>query len=258
MKKLKYLLMLPFLALSSCGPTSLYGTYAFAMGNEKTSHIGLYATLSETLYTPKKNEVVPNDDTVTMREFRFYVDLPSSDEPEAANAVTMSDIANVSSILSEGASEGSLAGYWYEGEDVERGKRINIGIEEFDKIFEEILKIATPQIIEKIVVAYVAGKNLDIYIPVSLVDLQMQLCWYGYFVSILTPSPLFVNLYEKLDYLPGPYGKPGENHDLRVGTVPTADQVVEFNQIIERHPTIFGTNFKFRGQHVVRVGLTKI
>lgn len=254
MKKLKYLLLLPFLALTSCGDNALTGVYGFSLGNEG-AHFAAYAELSNEDY------VDPNFNFGgDKKKFKLTLELPGdSVDPQVSDLLDSADgEINLNS--------GKLEGYYYFGENTVNGIRVNIGVGVIDQIFEEIIIIPdiSKEIMQYIISAYILEKNFVAHIPVSAEDLQLQLLWYGFYIDIdnLKLVDLFDTTKSVVDFWPGPEkcGPTGkQNREARIGVLPTATQISTINEIMGNHRDVFDNpNIVMRSLHILKLSLAKL
>ena len=256
MKKSKYLLLLPFLALTSCGDNSIFGTYGFSLGNGDGAHFGIYANLSNEKYTGPEPTT---EESKQKYVFNLALDVPI----EQLNNLELLSYDNLElQETDQGKTLGNIKGYYYIGKDTSNGTQIHIGVGDIDDIFQipEISK----ELMEYVITSYMFEKCFTVHVPVSLEDLQLQLCWYGYYININSEIPTLVDLFAKdsgVQIWPGPKecGADGKsNRTARQGILPNQDQIDGMNSVISNLPNIFGTNFKMRTIHILNLGLAKI
>lgn len=259
MKKAKYLLLLPFLALTSCGDNSIFGTYGFALGNSDGAHFGVFATLSDEKYTGPQPDIQSLSDKIKYN-FNLVLDVPT-EQLKDLNLLSYEDLQ----LEEEDPAKkpfGNVSGYYYVGKDTANGTQIHIGVGDIDDILDipEISK----ELMEYVITSYMFEKCFTVHVPVSLEDLQLQLCWYGYYINLDKKIPTFVDLFAPgsgVQIWPGPKecGADGkQNRTARQGILPTADQIEAMNSVITNLPDTFGTKFKMRTIHVLKLALAKI
>ena len=257
MKKLKYLSLLPFLALTSCGNDSIYGNYVFSMGNPSGSHVTISATLSKENYVP----ITPGPRYEGAKNFYLDIDTPAFLMEDSGDVNLDAALNDEDSFLNTlAAEEKTPFGYWKQGKDTPNGKRILLGIGLFDELFED------EDVLEKFITAYLKDNVFSFMIPVSMKDLELQLTWYGYLVEGMVEGEetKFVDLFNEPSLSevnwPGKYDPTKtakENHEARVGTQPTKEEIQSFISIASEHKDVFGDNFAFRTFYTVGIGLTK-
>jgi len=260
MKKLKYLLLLPFLALTSCGERNIPGTYGFALGNQGGAHFGVYATLSDKYYVDPETGVTDK----VKKDFLFKLDMP-----ESATTLSTLDTSNEESItysLSDTSlNDGTIKGYYYLGKEEDLGLKVYVGSSVIDQIFgEEKQYSVSPLIVECIICAHINSEgNFNMRVPVSLEDLQMQLIWYGYWIDINSSGVDVVDLFENdgKKYSVGHWPVIGVHFDQReklIGTIPSGDDLTEVKNFVTNHSTDLFHGLIFRAHHVINLGLSKM
>ena len=213
MKKLKLLTLLPAMCLSSCSGFSPYGVYEFRLGKTDGSHIALSVELLDEINEAHKDE--------GMRNMKLTMDLGSEfsldniAEQFTDDPVEQALIEEVLKLIKEaGFADNTVTGY-YKISDIDNpkyGRRVRIGsdilVEVVTKLFPELADffkdLLTPEMIEKVVTAYINKKQFTLQLPVSLEDAQYQLAWYGILVDTQGASPI---TYLNMDDLPGPKGE---------------------------------------------------
>ena len=143
----------------------------------------------------------------------------------------------------------AVVGYYRVGDPLSGGgNQLHLGIdvdESFREMLAGLLEIdkqtleLTPEMTEKIIYSTIAGKAINISIPVSLDDLMFQLYWYGY--DFHTEDGSF-----HFDTLPATH-TPGSH--------PTAEEVSAINEdptFKAHHP-----NLKYRDYYTVTLGLIR-
>lgn len=214
MKKILIFLLLPILTLFSCGRKSIYGIYSFQMGRDKGTHVGFQIALKQDDYIETT--------TGLKRGKQFQVRLNISDDvmppeplPDDPNYFQMLFVWLFANIL---RTDG-INGYYgiSEAEYPNDGKRIIAGLEMLPGVHLDSQEIG------KIIVAYLKNDTIKFIVPVSIVDLQCQLCWYGIYIYYKGPENEPHLEYTLLQDLP-----PVQRDD-RVGTHPTASDVDYMN-----------------------------
>lgn len=213
MKRIKNLLVLPLLLLSSCSQGNVYGKYSFRLGKESETHIGVSVELI--------NEKVIYEGEEKGDKFVLTFDITqTSDE-------ILDIIGN------------EFSGYFnvvYE-QSGDYGYRLALGakIDHASLPFlpEDFSLDVDPDIIESIIIGYINDRQITIQLPVSLDDLTYQLCWYGYYVD-LESEDFFIPLEQSL--LPGVKGAE------RFGTHP---EVVrdQYNKVISSEVVTMNDTF---------------
>lgn len=231
MKKINILpiIVLPFL-LTSCLDNGYAGKYVFQLGKLNQTHVGMYLDLYNEVYSHKVKE--------GYKSFHISGSFGTNED-----IMLEDDFVN---LLSEG-----ISGYYFVEKSGNRD-RIFFGTNELDEYLGVDIDLDVDQdIVENIAVGYISKKEVDIVIPVSFVDLQMQLIWYGHFIYVNLDNefkPPFY--YQKLDNLPG-----SKNQDERIGTHPTKEQVELVNQ---RYKSLFDEyGVTYRDHHTLSITLVK-
>ncbi|MCR5505778.1 MAG: hypothetical protein K6F07_02155 [Bacilli bacterium] len=214
------------LALSSCGPNTPYGNYAFQMGKTSSSHIAVSMTLGKE-EVKQENEVLGKSMTFTI-EGKMGADGNEDEEN-----------FDVMDFLSSGLHAN---GYYSIGEKVKddiKKLKIGINIKALEELFEIPITIGS-DVVEEVVYSEISSKNVALYIPVSVDDLKFQLYWYGFDVRYEgTGDERHIVL---KDSTPHP-----------VSTHPTADEVKEVNKT---YPADHEGTY-FRDYHTLTLKLTK-
>ena len=111
------------------------------------------------------------------------------------------------------------------------------------------MSVIDDKIVELIIYATISKKEVNIAIPVSIVDLLLQLYWYGYDID-----------FENFEFKDSPHGLHSK------GSHPTADDIKKINDdgFLEKHiipysiTTLTGiSSFSFRDYNVVHIGLAR-
>lgn len=188
MKKGKLLFTLSALSLMlvSCGGGSMYGTYSFIMGKSNSTGINASMNLKEDLYTTENLELIKyfQDNKATPRQFTFSLKVTGMAEDEE----------NPIEILEKLYPDG-FNGYYFT-EQLKDVTKLNIGAE----LGEEYKSYIPAHLIDDIIYATIEGKYVNLAVPVSLDDIQMNLAWYGYYVNFDNPDSSLFNLWQKLDF----------------------------------------------------------
>lgn len=249
MKKFWTLLALPFLALTSCGGQNrMYGTYSFMLGKDKPdeTHFGVEVTLSDTAYQSPSQDPDLKDAKNLELKLNLSPDIipkepPEEDTPNYYEALFV--------WLAAQFLQAGVPGYYLPKEGLyDEGQRLAIGYDL--SIDPELFPFEIgSNFVENFIVAYYDGnaRSVKLILPTSLVDLQDQLFWYGYFIDLNVenldpdypdPADIAITLVElatgegliatekitnpddyKID-LPNPRGRVD-----RIGTHPTSDDV---------------------------------
>ena len=240
MKRLKMLSLVPALCLCSCSQSTPYGLYEFRLGKTDGAHFGVSVELLEEA----------NPDHEGAKKMYLDADFGSDFNIETVIDEYSSDIPYLADIVKELAKaiipeDGRFEGYYtLTNINTNYGTRVKIGsdfiiktlVEKYPALadLEDLYDISTPEIIEMVLCTYLNSKQITFQIPVSLVDVQQQLAWYGYLFD-LEGERVLVDL--NPDLLPGLKG------DERIGTHPEvvkdkqgnviADQVAQVNSAFE-------------------------
>ena len=166
MKKLLPLLLLSATCLTACGDKSYAGEYKFQMGRQGQGEvrIGLQMTLKDDKY--KVPESASDEEKEKLKDAKqFNLQLDIGDElAEIFKALDINDGIN---------------GYYYgmNETDPKYGNKMAVGVD--IQVAEDFPIPITSEMIRNLLVTYVDGSNVTMQLPVSLFDLQYQLCWYS-------------------------------------------------------------------------------
>ena len=219
-KKVGLLLsMVPLLI--SCNKNPYLGEYVFQMGKSKDTHISISLKLLEEDYKVEEE--------VKGQKFELGIDLLTNDVES-----DMTDILN---------DVTPLTGYYRinKAEKVYNETRLNIGISLLGEY--EIPESIT----DYIFLASITSQFVNFYIPVSFEDLQFQLYWYGFDLSI---SNFFADDAEQKEGS-DPTDTPEGKHP--VGNHPTKEDI----ELINQHYANDHDGATYRDFHVLKLGLTK-
>lgn len=252
MKKLLPLLLLSASCLTSCGNDSVAGVYSFLLGRqgENETRVGINIELKDEKYViPEGTDITHSAEEKALMEqrakkFTLSLDL-GSEFDKIMNTLGLQD---------------GLGGYYMllDDTDDKYGQKMALGMD-FD--FENFDLPITSELIKNLIVSYVGGGKITLQVPVSLEDLQYQLCWYSglyfdfdpyikskihdledlgtYFFDILATQK-YCDLNE-VSELPGPKG------EARFGSHPKLD--VDSNGVeIPNSGDIAKMNAKYAGE----------
>ncbi|MBQ0008873.1 MAG: hypothetical protein KBS97_01155 [Firmicutes bacterium] len=166
MKKILPLLLLSATCLTACGEKSFAGVYKFQMGRQGQgeARIGLQITLKDDKYVvPESASQEEKEKLKDAKQFTLTIDIGSEME-EIFKAFDL---------------DGGLNGYYIVMDEVDPkyGNKVALGID--IQVGEDFPIPVTSELIRNIVVTYADGQNVTLQLPVSLYDLQYQLCWYS-------------------------------------------------------------------------------
>lgn len=243
MKKLRALSLLPFVCLTSCGKQERFiGTYSFMLGKEKESHVRIAMELTKDEYKVKES----GQEVVKGNRFKASIDTGGMLDIDISTwGIPLPediDIENLNRIINEIISEelNDIEGYYSitDNQTSPLGYRVKLGA--VIDIAEELGLDIPGEFIEHIIVSYVNDKSLTIQMPVSFTDLQMQLCWYGFYVDLNDSAEKYVvDLTAEGRKLPGE-----QNDELRVGTHPKFelgdDGQIKVDEVTEMNETFAG------------------
>lgn len=256
MKKIFPLLFLAPLCLASCGEASYAGKYQFMLGRagEDQTRFGLEFELKDDAYViPEENKELYTPDELKMMEkakqVKINVDLGSA----------------LAELFKELHIDGGFEGYYLllDEKDPKYGYKMALGT---DIPISEIDIPLDAGLIRNVLVSYVDGSSVTLQMPVSLVDLQHQLCWYSgtyidfdpyiktkihdredlmYYLPEILSS---LKIYSLEDYSP----LPGKEGDARFGSHPefvmnedgsiVKDEITEMN---EKYAGLFSNTFVY-------------
>ena len=248
MKKLKLIsLLVPLMALTSCGKDPYAGTYSFQMGKEKSTHFSFVMDLTNEEFS------IPGQSESKGKRFTLSVDIDTGAKDGGKDDDTASSILDI-------FSGKKIPGYYSVGGPTEKDRnRLNLGlsIEEVASLFLDEVKDFIPfeditQIIsidyamtEKIIFSEIDKKSLYLTVPVSLDDFMFQLYWYGYDFQ-------FDVLNDRYEMVKDPEG----GHE--VGTHPTQEEVDEINKTYpDNHVESESSKINYRDFHALTLGLKK-
>ena len=238
MKLKKLILLVPMLvSLAACGGSKkdFTGTYSFQLGSTDGTHTGINLTLTD---EPEDVEIESGAQAKKfslefnikgkgqsggtsffsiIEEFSDVIKEYTPVEIGEANETSESTSGDTSDSSEEGLPT-TIEGYYYVKEvevkeangKVSKENRLSMGVEVLDGID------IGPEIVEKILYAYINDDTLNVVIPVSVTDFLYQLYWYGYRIS-------------SLDELLDPTDLKEESHGILkhndIGTHPTEDDI---------------------------------
>lgn len=226
MKKSKILSLLGLVSLlTSCGNDSIYGVYNFMMGKESSGHFSISFELKKDLYVDDDPSIPEN-----ARIFTFNLDFDGMPN----------DIMDL--------IDGEIKGYYsVTKEEIAGETKINLGAKILDNVFGDFNGLVIPnEIVEMVFYATHIDDRLKLHIPVSLVDLQMQLVWYGYYIDSN------FNFIKELDT----DLLPAVSASTRIGSHPIKDSSKNIDQVQEMNE-IFSREFSFNQIYEID-GLTPI
>lgn len=261
-KMRKFLLLLLFpLVMLSCGSNKYYGYYAFQMGSDKSSHFGVFVDLTQEDYYMAEEE--GGEEKLMGKKFKFGMrvsedmvpDIPEDDPTEDPMGwlqkmfvAMLVDLLNVEVENPDDPDNPKGVTGYYNVSDKEledRGRKLNMNI-----ILNYTGLDVPADVIQKLIIAYINGKTVQIVLPVSVKDFQYQLCWYGMYINLKTfevADLLEDEEYKQLLPMPGPQGED------RIGSHPTAQEV---QQMKDKYGPEF-TDFDFKDFNTLTVDLLK-
>lgn len=170
MKKLLPLLLLSASCLASCGNDSVAGMYSFLLGRqgENETRVGINIELKDEKYViPAGSDITHSAEEIALieqraKKFTLSLDL-GSEFDKIMDALGLQD---------------GLGGYYMLLDDTDEkyGQKMALGMD-FD--FEDFDLPITSELIKNLIVSYVGGGKITLQVPVSIEDLQYQLCWYS-------------------------------------------------------------------------------
>ena len=220
--------------LISCSKDPYAGTYVFQMGKNKDTHLAVSLELTKNLF----DEANPDKG----KKFILDFDMLTSEVDDGFSA-----------ILKELTP---LDGYYKvdKSQKVYDETRLNIGLN-FLGEYE-----LPGEVTEMIFVASITSSFVNFYLPVSIEDLQFQLYWYGY---DLTLANILADMMseEEGENQEGQEGQESEKTDTTtsvdgfhpLGTHPSKEDVAKINE----HYKDSHNGKEFRDFHVLKLGLTK-
>ena len=284
MKFKKLLTFIPVLAfaLTACGgQRDVTGTYSFQLGTKEGTHAAIHIELTNTPYydgqsseveSNATSQVQPKADTKLfnlifdiaikgkLKNIGDLIDVISTlnptdfydeDSSELTSSETSSAITSSEQTSGESSSEENkpitISGYYYLGDETEP-VRLYLGILLFDKTYE-----IDPQLIELLMYAVLSGDTINIYVPVSIKDLQYQLYWYGWRISTIFDLADPTDLTEE---------NPALKHNP-IGSHPTQEDIDYISayekERKEKGESEYGDEIfeDFRDYYTLNMGLTK-
>ena len=181
MKKILPLLILGATCLASCGDNSISGVYKFALGRQGPGQmrIGIEMDLKDSKYVvPESAKPHYSEDELkameNAKDFSLKLDLGDDFEKIKKESEIIKTIFEALNI------ENGLKGYYIvlDEKDEKYGQKMALG---FDFDLSSLgLDIPVPaELIQNFVVSYAGNNKITLQMPVSVVDLQCQLCWYS-------------------------------------------------------------------------------
>lgn len=203
MKKINPLLFIPTLCLASCSKVGYAGTYAFQMGKAGSTNIRLALTLTE-------QPVVDEKQGVNGKMFTIEANLPNMSASDIAKTLDFDigvDEEDLTEIISAFVDvlKDNLTFYYNVG-TIERAMGTQLKLGALLNAEETGFSIPS-ELVESIVCAYINDSMVTLQVPVSLNDLQLQLCWYGLYVNFDSTSVDNMIVALKADKLPGLEGE---------------------------------------------------
>ena len=248
MRKMKLLCLLPILCLSACSKNSYIGTYEFRLGKTDGSHFGISVVLKGDTYVKDDKPTDYKKMTLSAEvgdDFSLSKLIESYEEEYPIITILLSGLIDKLNDVHE------INGYYSvtQIKNDNYGYRLNIGSdfindflrENYPEIFEEFDFDIDPNMIEKFACAYVDNKILTFQIPVSLLDLQQQLVWYGYYVDPNGAIP-----YTQLDLSV----MPGAKDEYRYGTHPAIEKD-EKGKVVKDEITTVNQLYKYTFSHTI-------
>lgn len=245
MKKVLPLLMLASTCLASCGDVSVYGKYKFLMGRQgdDETRVSLEMELKDEASTVKEG----------YKNFNATFELSGVAGLGALGDVDPSVLESLKTSLPIGTDENgvtTIPGFYkvQDLKDDKYGNKIRLAFdlgEDLNAIFETF-DLDPTEIVSSFAVAYCNGSSFTFQLPVSVTDIQMQLCWYGTYIDINPYIKNSINslsdfvqfflegkinskIYELTDFYDNKL--PGEQDmDKRFGSHPSAEEVIEMNK----------------------------
>lgn len=176
LRKIIPMTLMSLLCLSSCGAETYHGTYKFLLGKQGEGEVRVGLTMELT----KEKVAVKEQDPTTLQDVtKEYEKFNVSADIGSMKQEIIDSIGGDSTML-DGLPE-SFSGYYQVlDESVEKyGNKMSLGF-----VVDESLGIKVPnELIRNLVVTYVNSTAITLQVPVSIVDLQMQLAWYGMYVD---------------------------------------------------------------------------
>ena len=236
-RKLLILLLFP-LVMFSCGMNKYYGYYAFQLGPDKGDHFGFYLDLTKKDYTGEDPEGAGK------KEFKFGMrvsesmvpGLPELPDPipedfdykgyfEQAFVYSLVQLLNT-----ESDPDAGVTGYYSIGtKDIgDKGRKLDL------TIVLTLLDLP-PELMQKLIIAYVDGKNVSAILPVSLDSFRYQLAWYGLYISfdfdLSTTDPIeVISLKDDIEYNEGDRFPGPVDDEERLGTHPSEKDIDKMNE----------------------------
>ena len=248
MKKLKLVsLLVPLMALTSCGKDPYVGVYSFQMGKEKSTHFSFVMDLTNEDFS------VPGQTGAKVKKFTLTVDIDTGAKDGGKEDDTATGILD----LFNGKA---IPGYYSVGGPTEKDRnRLNLGlsVDEVTKIFFDEVEDLIPvedigdiinidyAMTEKIIFSEIDNKSLYLTVPVSINDFLFQLYWYGYDFQFDIPN-------DRFEMVKNPSG----GHEA--GTHPTKEEIDEINKTFpDNHVEDEYTKITYRDFHALTLGLKK-
>lgn len=221
MKRFVAFFILLAFALSGCSHRGIEGVYSLTIGKESGTHIGVSLELLDEVCEKKADKGYKSFDLKVL-----FGETPGVDE-------------SMKELLGSG-----VKGYYYvEASSFgEQKTRLALGITDFNDIITSLTGNALPSdFFELLLTAFIEDKKINLYVPVSVEDLQMQLCWYGIFVAYSDKGLIIERPVHPI------------SGGAEKGTHPTAEQIKQMN---EANKELFArADFVFRDYHTVDIEL---
>ena len=260
MKKVLPLLMLASTCLASCGDVSVYGKYQFLLGKQGDDETRVRLEME------LKDEASSFKEAYKKFDARFELSgvaglskLDVDDEIKQA----LNEVLATLSITTDEDGVTTIPGFYnvQDLKDEKYGNKIRLAFDlgaDINALFEAV-ELDPTEIVSNFVVAYCNGSSFTFQLPVSITDLQMQLCWYGIYVDInpyvkdsihsitdfiqfFMEGKISTKVYQLKEY----YDKklPGEQDvDKRFGSHPSDEEVIEMNK---KYQGLFSNTFVYK------------
>ena len=258
MKKVLPLLMLASTCLASCGDVSVYGKYKFLLGRQgdDETRVSLEMELKDEASTVKEG----------YKNFNATFELSGVAGFAALGDVDPSLFEGLETSLPIKTDENgvtTIPGFYkvQDLKDDKYGNKIRLAFdlgEDINAIFETF-DLDPTEIVSSFAVAYCNGSSFTFQLPVSITDIQMQLCWYGTYIDINPYIKNSINsitdflqfalegkIKPKIYDLTEFYDKklPGEQDvDKRFGSHPSVENVFEMNK---KYQGLFSNTFVYK------------
>ena len=190
-RKLLCGILLP-LVLASCSKQGYAGTYSFQLGKNSGAHASASITLQDEAFD--KGGTSYGKKMTLFGQARFGPESTSSEtspvDSSADSSIAAEEPSNgFSDAFNELLKDGvTLPGYYIVAEEKGNGRnRLKLGFDLSTLVPEEGADLLDlpPEAIENFVYSEIDSKKIYLQIPVSFMDLQLQLYWYGLDFSFL-------------------------------------------------------------------------